>query len=979
MTTKLLEQSFLLTITASTLVFTGCITPTKEPTEEPKPDRVVRYEDQAVSKDSTLLKIEAEQAKIKAQQLENERIAREKRIAVARREREMQTLLKSAMENRSKNLSLSAEEIAAEKIDRLTKGVNGFIAKSEYEKAREAIWRFPKENLSEKALKIINEAREDLIKDVVNVKHWLELEKQITDKVDPLMAEKKYAEVRAYLETVKPIRTYTILFDKQVDAVAKVLIEMGLSKESLDPVCASTRKMIAAAFEQMGEKYDDSKYLEFKKSFTGAEAYNASVKELWDTLVKYDCSHEKANEIVSNLRKMVGELIEQNYLKDTASESLVQTLVSLGTTQFNVKLEELRKGILEKVSAGEAEAAFTAARESYDQAVKELEQALKENQFADIYQLVDRIEELKTGLQEAAKKAGKKLEDKFVSREELLARVDKCHAEFLTQELVRKVRACVSAKDWEGARAVVRDEPRIGRDGLDMAIYAIRAGLLNTLVNPVQCKEIISGMDEKFAEFLKNKDFNGCADWLKGSFVVVDDYDKILSSLKNAAQIMESLGMETDVSQKKMEDVRKQLQDILDKRAGCFKETDKRDYSELSAELGSLESAIIDQTLNIPLAAGCTNNLMQFAVAWFGRDPESMTTCEMNQKILAKIAEYRSDLNDSVEKARIEAALAERRKLIEDMDREVGFDTQISVAEEAIKRGLYLSEKGFAQPALSQGFHPVLGEYARIFRLMKPEVELTAAQKQTLLVAGAWLNQPAVVEWALKLGAKVNEPAARDILARPAILAAIRAGNLELVRTLMKAGAAMNVADAKKNTVLHYAARIGSLDLINIAVKDNDVNAKNAEGRTALFAPAELNRLPQVKALLAAKADATVADNGGYTAFDAACAAKSMLVLDALIEGGAPVSAGAFVRAARSDELALVQWFVAHGVDVNAEGVMAAAAEARNAGNLSTYNYLVGQGGMPVAAPVKPVVVVPPASAPEPVPVEVIKKYRMNP
>ncbi len=805
-------------------------------------------------------------------------------------------------------VTVSPEDIAAPHIDKCTKAVNILVAQGNYERAREALWRFTQRTDNDAANALIKQAREKLMTEVVNVRQWIELEKVILDKVTPLVQAQKYAEVRAYLDTVKPIRTYTVLFDQRVDGVASALKAMGIPEEGIDPICAKARELIAAAFISKGERYETSSATEKSDE----APYKAALEALYNTLVKYDCPKAEANNIVTTFSAGIVPLIEKYCITERTSTSLVQ----LGTTELNVKLEALRTKILTQITAGETEAQAAA-----------LAAALREARWEEARRLA-----IATG-----------------------------NAEPIIRVLLAKVRAAVAAGDWEAARAAIRDEARVGNDGIDVLVYAVRIGLLNSEVNPAQCDALLAKMDAQYASYIEKGDLAGCAKWLETSPVVVDDYPKIIAALQAASDTMAALGIDAGATKDSIAAVQQELQAILDARAGSFAEARTFDLTELEKKLAALEAAIMDQTMNAELAKEKATLLLAFAKSQENPTPAMLTTYAMNQALLAKQEALKTALAAEVTKAELAAAAQAYKLQLEAMDKEVSFNTQIAIAEDAILRGL--SNR-------SEGMHPVLGEYARAFRLLRDGAELTDDQKQSVLTGAAWLNQPQVVTWALDLGAEMDTPAARDVLARPAVLIAIQTGNLAIVRTLADAGAAMDVADSEKNCVLHYAARLGSLDLIALALKTNDVNAVNDLGQTALFIPASFNRLAHVKQLLAAGADATITDVNGMTAFDVACDAKSLLVLDALVDAGAPMSLDAFCRGARADSVALAQWFIDHGADVNAEGVMAAAACARDIDNApTTYNYLVSQGGIPVALP-EPVVEVveplPPLPPPPP-------------
>ncbi len=803
-------------------------------------------------------------------------------------------------------------EKAKAAVMKLTKTVEALVAKKEYEAAREEIWCFIEKYQAAEANAYVQEERTRLMTKVVNVKHWFDLEGQILDTVRPLKKAQKFAEIRTYLNSIKPICTYTIKFDYCMKQVMESLIKMGIPKQDLNPVYKKVRELIIQAFISNGEKYDSS-----SPDKPDQSDYEKAVKNLYDTLVKYYCKPADADNIIKALRAEVRVLIK----KYCVAEETSSALVSLGTTQFNTKLAALKTDILAQVIEGEAERLWA----DYIKA-RDAENTKEAQRLALLW--ADYLKKVEAENREAAERLAKA----------------RGMADPIVQSLIASVRAGIAEKDWDGVRATIRDYPRLDKPDVDTIVFTVRIGLLNSEVNPAQLKATLAEMNRKYSEFIEKGELEACAKWLDGySPKVFDDYLKIVASLEGVAKSMTALGMADETAQENIAKVQRSIQEMLEKRGGGYRtRIEDKDFAELEKALAVLEAAIVDQTMNTPLAKKYTQAILDLMKAWAKAKPASLTTYEMNQQLMARY----NELKDKIA----------YRVLLAAMDREVNFDTQISVAEAGLGRGLTSGADGYRLVLAGENLHAVVGEYARICRLLKRGAKLSGDQKQTLLVAGAYLNQPVVVDWALKLGADVNLPAKRDALARPALLVAARQGNVPLIRSLIEKGAVTKVADAKKSTFLHYAARLGNLDLMKVAAKTNDVNAQNACGRTALFISAKFNHLAQVKALLGLDADAKLADKNGLTAFDVACDASSLFVLDTLLEAGAPLSEQAFVRAARRNDLALARWFVDHGVDVNGEGVMAAAVQSRDLEKRGeTYDYLVGQGGLPVPLPVKKV------------------------
>jgi len=258
------------------------------------------------------------------------------------------------------------------------------------------------------------------------------------------------------------------------------------------------------------------------------------------------------------------------------------------------------------------------------------------------------------------------------------------------------------------------------------------------------------------------------------------------------------------------------------------------------------------------------------------------------------------------------------------------------MAEDAIAKQL-----GVKCPFANLRMNALLGEYARTMRLLKLGKKIDPEQATVVLLGGVYLDQSAVVARALELGADVNGKSARDPLGRTGVLVAIQSGHNSFLKQLADAGAALDPVDADGDTALHYAVHRGNLAVVKAMLKKNDVDKVNKAGESALFIAVRKNQDALAAALTAAKADVKMKNAKGQAPMDVACLAGSRDVLDTLAKAGAEYGPAQLKIAAEKDRLAVAQWLIGMGVDVNAPGVMEATIWKSD-----TQRYLVHEGGI---------------------------------
>ncbi len=148
------------------------------------------------------------------------------------------------------------------------------------------------------------------------------------------------------------------------------------------------------------------------------------------------------------------------------------------------------------------------------------------------------------------------------------------------------------------------------------------------------------------------------------------------------------------------------------------------------------------------------------------------------------------------------------------------------------------------------------------------------------------------------------------------------AGAWAVLLTLMVAG----TARAADDVGLVDAARNQDPPKVRALIdRKADVNARAADGSTALLWAAHWNDLASAELLLRARADANVANDFGMTPLSRACTNGSAPLVDLLLKAGAnpntPIATGEtpLMTCAGSGSVEAVRLLIARGADVNAK------------------------------------------------------------
>ena len=152
----------------------------------------------------------------------------------------------------------------------------------------------------------------------------------------------------------------------------------------------------------------------------------------------------------------------------------------------------------------------------------------------------------------------------------------------------------------------------------------------------------------------------------------------------------------------------------------------------------------------------------------------------------------------------------------------------------------------------------------------------------------------AVLAWPVAL---LAWPLAAHAQSAPAIIEALKAGDLETARTLVAAGTDVNASQGDGASALHWAAHRNDLDAATLLIEAGaDVNTPNALGATPLWLAAINGSAPMVGRLLEAGANPNVSLKMGETPLMTAARSGDLETVEQLLQHGADVNAAEHER-----------------------------------------------------------------------------------
>ena len=774
-------------------------------------------------------------------------------------------------------------------------------------------------------------ARHELLAKI-NPALWRKIEKEIRDATEKFGESGELVKGIAWLAAYPPVRTYAEEIDVQFKEIENAAIAFGVAKERAAAVMGEVAKLAAEA-ENLACYVDEEHDLVVPGKKIPKEMlarYEAQLANCRKVLLRNDCTKANADKLLGTIRARFAAEIA-GIEADTHKSMLL-----LGANAINVRLAKLKE---------------ECAHALVGRCVSDLISAGK---FADARKV----------LRDVAL-SGDDAFDKLVYASRLGAIntiVNPAQLAALESEAKTTVDNYWEKGDFRALREWIDGYPYVHESYPDVlkALDSIKKCMLSLTVEEPAATNYVAQLNGRIQELIEASK-GGKAQ--KAPAPDLKPLEEALGLLEQAvmAQYYNKEAAELVISRVRKEVLAMLKKDVvsistadLNAKLKAFIEQTVRNHAAADAEKRPSRFKMLDDPLQEKIVVQTLLNAAQKGVVGLsaGKTKEDILA-EMSGTILKPSVEWLAKLWENMNAPKelpskedagtlafdkLMTMLVDRQEyleLLDKMDQELVYDSQIAMAEDAIAKQLGRKPH---EPLLH--VNAILGEYARAMRLLKRKGKLTKALGTAVVLGAVYLDQPAVLDRALELGADIDGVYSRDPLGRTGLLLAVQLGRTAFIQRLVSNGAKESAVDADGNGVLHYAVRRGNISVLKAMLSKADVNAKNKAGETALFDAARSNQPALVDMLVEAKVDVSVCAANGESAFDAACRAGSRDVLDKLADAGSEYGPKQLIIAAECDRLAVAQWLVARGVDVNAPGVMEAAKDSE-----AVKCFLVREGG----------------------------------
>ena len=240
-----------------------------------------------------------------------------------------------------------------------------------------------------------------------------------------------------------------------------------------------------------------------------------------------------------------------------------------------------------------------------------------------------------------------------------------------------------------------------------------------------------------------------------------------------------------------------------------------------------------------------------------------------------------------------EAARA-RQERLNKMLWDASFDGEVRLVQGLIAQGAEVDWHNAEQGGMT-ALHAATqqGKVAVVDALIAAgcQVEAESSEGATACYMAALNNQVEVLRRLIRAGADVNRAVSQSPCTRPLGIAAEQ-GNVDAIDCLLAAGALVDARNSEGATALLTGSQQGKLEAVRSLIRAGaDVNlvfTLKGTSVTALMQASQCNHPSVVEALLEAGADANFANPGdGFTALMVACYNGSEASVRALLAGGA--------------------------------------------------------------------------------------------
>ena len=769
--------------------------------------------------------------------------------------------------------------------DQLTDGVEGCIARRDYNGARNLIWTTGIDMVPAVAAEI-NPLKDRLLRERVNLAQYVQATNDMVRIVGDCLKKNDFAGARKYLHGIRPVPVWTRDVTEAIAAVRASLVRTKVPAPEAEKAVTAARAFLEELFADNALRAAriaaGSEFKPDDRDFrTQLDAFKAA-------LAAQGCGEQARNQAVAVITQVANPALRALWrpVKDGVSPP-----TAIGTTRLNAMIDEMRTALYKQ-------------------------------------------------------------------------RVVPAQIAFRARELREKILPLVEAGKLEEARAAIHSYGVTGYPEIDDAVFAVKLGLLNARVNVAEWETRREALTKAVEEALARKDFEGASAVIAADAPVPVYGAAVDQALGTAASEASKIGAPQEGAEAVVADARVRLDDVIaprpdfnresrilqayaDELAGLAgkKDEDAPDWSAVRAALDNAAKWLVADDMPKDAADALMNDVMAGFMALVSSGADAAADALTTEQLNRMLAELKAELS-----ARISAAVAEKmaadaaaeadrmRQIALEMAARaaaaVDFDTRINGFVEAV------SDR--AEPDVNR----ILADGARALRLRRAGANLSAEDATSLFVAAVYMGYDDVMHLAFTLGADVNAPAAKDGLARPALLLALQYGFRGRASDIL-AKADRSVRDARGDGVVHYAVRGGNgAALVDLLREGADTRTPGFGGATPIVLAADLGYAGFVQALIPFS-ELEKADAAGFTALLRAAQNGRTDIVRMLVAAGASLKAktvngdGALELAAMANAPALLDYLLD---DKKIAPTARVVSQLVIAGNVPTLQRMIAHG-----------------------------------